>query len=75
MLSHSAAFHFNLLLRCSILMYPVLANSLKWLEVQDALKFLQPIENVLLQRVEAQISGQYKFALFHPCHKVSQHAY
>ena len=56
-------------------MYPVLVNSLKWLEVQDALKFLQPIENVLLQRVEAQISGQYKFALFYPCHKVSQHAY
>ena len=48
-------------------MYPVLVNSLKWLEVQDALNFLQPIENVLLQRVEAQISGQYKFALFHPC--------
>ena len=62
-LYRSAAFHFNSLLRCSTLLQHVLVTSLKLLGGQDALKFLQPIENVLLQKVEHQISGLHHF----PC--------
>ena len=56
-LYHSAAFHFNLLLKCSILLHPVVIISLKWLEVQDVLRYCPPIKNTLLHRVEALISG------------------
>ena len=66
-LYRSAAFHFNSLLRCSILLQHVLVNSLKLLEVQDALKFLQPIKNVLLQKVEHQISGLHHFPCRYSC--------
>ena len=60
-LYHLAAFHFNLLLRCSVLLHRVVVISLKLEVVLDVLKYCPPIKNVLLHTVEALISGLHSF--------------
>ena len=60
-LYHSAAFPSNLLLRCTILLYPVLVTNLKLLVVLNVFRYRPPIENVLLHTMEGQISGLHRF--------------